>query len=86
MEKRFSNFLCGLKKNHNAQYSLLEMTKNKKKINKKKKKLDNGKKIGVINHSLLLAKLDEYGFSDQAYYKVFYVIDFREEQTIIFSS
>ena len=54
--------------NCNAQYSLLKM------IETWKKHLDKGEKIGVIlmelskafdtiNHSLLLAKLDAYGFS-----------------------
>ena len=65
---QFSPYLCGFRKKHNAQYSLLKM------IETWKKYLDNGEKIGVIlvdlskafdtiNHSLLLAKLDAYGFS-----------------------
>ena len=68
MTARFSPYLCGFRKNHNAQYSLLKM------IETWKKHLDKGEKIGVIlmdltkafdtiNHSLLLAKLDAYGFS-----------------------
>ena len=59
--------LCGFRKNHNAQYSLLKI------IETWKKHLDKGEKIEVIlmdlskafdtiNHSLLLAKLDGYGF------------------------
>ena len=71
MENKFSPYLCGLRKNYNAQYSLLTMIENWK------KQLDNGKKVGVIfmdfskafdaiNYSLLLAKLKAYGFSDQA--------------------
>ena len=68
MTTKFSPYLCGFRKNHNAQYSLLKM------IETWKKHLDKGEKIGVIlmdlskafdtiNHSLLLAKLDAYGFS-----------------------
>ena len=68
MTTKFSPYLCGFRKNHNAQYSLLKM------IETWKKHLDKGEKIGVIlmdlsrafdtiNHSLLLAKLDVYGFS-----------------------
>ena len=71
MKNKFSSYLCELRKNHNAQYSLLKMIENWK------KQLDNGEKVGVIfmdlskafdtiNHSLLLAKLKAYGFSNQA--------------------
>ena len=71
MKNKFSPYLCGFRKNHNAQYSLLKMIENWK------KQLDNGEKVGVIfmdlskafdtiNHSLLLAKLKAYGFSNQA--------------------
>ena len=83
MKSKFSPYLYGFRKNHNAQYSLLKMTENWK------KQLDNGEEIGVIfmdlskafdtiNHSLLLAKLKAYGFSNQAYYKVTFATDFRE--------
>ena len=68
MTTKFSPYLCGFRKNHNAQYLLLKM------IETWKKHLDKGEKIGVIlmnlskafntiNHSVLLAKLDAYGFS-----------------------
>ena len=68
MTTKFSPHLCGFRKNNNAQYSLLKM------IETWRKHLDKGEKIGVIlmdlsktfdtiNHSLLLAKLDAYGFS-----------------------
>ena len=68
MKNKFSPYLCGFRKNHNAQYSLLKM------IGNWKKQLDNGEKVevifmdlskafGAIDHSLLLAKLKAYGFS-----------------------
>ena len=71
MKNKFSPHLCGFRKKHNAQYSFLKMIENWK------KQLDNGEKLGVIfmglskvfdsiNHSLLLAKLKAYGFSNQA--------------------
>ena len=67
MTTKLSPYLCGFRKNHNAQYSLLKL------IETWKKYLDKGEKIGVIlmdlskafdtvNHSLLLAKLDSGGF------------------------
>ena len=60
-----------LQKNHNVQHLLLKTIENWK------KQLDNGKKVGVIfmdlskafdkiSHSLLLGKLNAYGFSNQA--------------------
>ena len=71
MKNKCSPYLCRFRKNHNAQYSLLKMIENWK------KQLDNGEEVGVIfmdllkafdtiNHSLLLAKLKAYGFSNQA--------------------
>ena len=62
MASKFSPFLCGFRKNHNFQYSLLKM------IEVWKKNLDKGNEIAVIlmdlskafntiNHSLLPAKL-----------------------------
>ena len=68
MTTKFSPYLCGFRKNNSAQYSLSKM------IETWKKHLDKGEKIGVIlmdlsnafdtiNHGLLLAKLDAYGFS-----------------------
>ena len=68
MTTKFFPYLCGLEKNHHAQYSLLKM------IQTWKKHLDKGeiieeilmdfsKAFDTINHSLLLAKLDVFGFS-----------------------
>ena len=70
MTTKFSPYLCGFIKNHNAQYSLLKM------IETWKKHLDKGEKIGVILMDLSksfatsvlcqknpVAKLDAYGFS-----------------------
>ena len=68
MTTKFSPYLRGFRKNHNAQYSLLKM------IETWEKHLDEGEKIWVIlmdlskafdkiNHSLLLAKSDACIFS-----------------------
>ena len=42
MINKFSPYLCGFRKNHNTQDLLLKM------IEKCKKELDNGEKVGVI--------------------------------------
>ena len=68
MASKFSSYLCGFRKNHNSQHSLLKM------VEVWKKCLDKGDLIGVILmylskafdtiiHCLLLAKIEAYGFS-----------------------
>ena len=68
---RFSPLLVGFRKNHSTENALLNI------IEKWKHALDKGKKIGTIfmdlskafdtlNHNLLLAKLNAYGFSFHA--------------------
>ena len=68
MTSKLLPFLCGFRKNYNFQYSLLKM------IEVWKKNIDKGNEIAVIlmdlskafdtiNQSLLLAKLEAYGFS-----------------------
>ena len=66
-EPYFSSFLTGFRKNHNTQHSLLKM------LELWKEALDKGKSVGAIfmdlskafdtlNHDLLIAKLEAYGF------------------------
>ena len=70
-ESKFSPQLTGFCKNHSTQFALLNM------IEKWRHALDKGKKVGTIfmdlskafdtlNHNLLFAKLDAYGFSFNA--------------------
>ena len=70
-ESRFSPLLTGFRKNHSTQSALVNI------IEKWKHGLDKGKKVGTIsvdiskafdtlNHNLLFAKLNVYGFSFNA--------------------
>ena len=70
-ESKFSPQLTGFRKNHSTQNALLNM------IEKWRHALDKGKKVGTIfmdlskafdtlNHNLLFAKLNAYGFSFNA--------------------
>ena len=74
--KYLSDFLCGYRKNYNAQYALLVM------IERWKEAWDNGKiaagllmdlskAFDTINHQLLIAKLHAYGF-DQTSLEIMY--------------
>ena len=74
MEPRFSHLSCGLRKNHNTKHSLLKILEKWKLVSGK------GCNIGVIVmglskdfdrriHDLLLAKLNIYGLSQNAYIK-----------------
>ena len=65
---KFYPYLCGFRKNQNAQYSLLKMIETWKKHLEKREKIgvimmDLSKAFDTINHCLLMAKLDACGFS-----------------------
>ena len=67
MESKLSPYLCGFRKGYSTQYCLVVM------LERFKKALDNKNKFGALvtdlskafdclNHDLLVAKLDAYGF------------------------
>ena len=70
MENKFLPYLCCFRKKHSVLYSLLKIIENWKET-------DNGEQVGMIfmdlsktfdkiNDGLLLAKLNAYGFPNQA--------------------
>ena len=92
IETFLSSFLCGYRKGYNTQYALLAM------IEKWKKCLDGkggfagailmdlSKAFDTINHELLIAKLEAYGFGDNALETMHSYLSDRWQRTKVNSS
>ncbi len=91
VENRLSPYLCGYRKGYNAQYALTAM------IEKWKKSLDNkgiggailmdlSKVFDTINHELLIAKLEAYGFDESALAIILSYLSDRRQRTKINTS
>ena len=92
IESFLSNFLCGYRKGYNTQYALLAM------IEKWKKCLDGkggfagailmdlSKAFDTINHDLLIAKLEAYGFDESALETIHSYLSDRWQRTKVNSS
>ena len=70
MENKISKSVRGFRKSHGRQHSLVMLEKWKKALDKEENMsaifMDLSKVLETINHDLLLAKLQVYGFSKQA--------------------
>ena len=86
MNNYLSNYLCGFRKGYSTQYCLIIM------LEKWKKALDNSKNAGALltdlykafnclNHELLIAKLEAYGFDYLALAYVFSYLSCRKQRT-----
>ena len=88
MEKHLSNRLCGFRKGHSAQLTLIVM------LEEMRKHLDKGNACGMIltdlskafdciKHDLLIAKLNAYGFDHSALALINSYFSGREQRTKI---
>ena len=91
IEIYFSPFLCGFRKGYSTQdYLLVMIEKWKKAIDKKENAgailTDLSKAFDTLNHQLLIAKLDAYGFDDNALSLILDYLSYREQRTNVNNS
>ena len=86
MSKYLSPYLCGFRKGYSTQYSLIRM------LEKWKSTLDNkgmalltdlSKAFDCIDHGLLIAKLDAYGFDQAALALISTDLSNRKQRTMV---
>ena len=92
IETFLSKWLCGYRKGYNAQYALTAMVERLKKCLDERGGIygailmDLSKAFDTINHQLLIAKLNAYGFSDSALEIILSYLSDRWQRTKVNSS
>ena len=86
-----SNFQCGFRKGFNTQQCLIGMIEKSKSIIDKGKHFsalltDLSKSFDCLPHNLFIAKLDAYGFKNDALYLIFNYLNNRKQTVKINSS
>ena len=86
MDKYLSPYLCGFRKGYSTQNCLARM------VNRWQKAIDSGKYAGAlltdlskafdcINHELLIAKLEAYGFGKKSLSYIYSYLSNRKQRT-----
>ena len=88
IENYLSNYLCGFRKGHSPQHCLLVMVKNMRRCIDSKRTAaalltDLSKSFDCINHRLLIAKLNTYGFGYNALKLIFDYLSRRRQRVKI---
>ena len=86
MENILSNFQCGSRKGFNAQQCLIGMRITDKRGHFSALLTDLSKAFDCLPHDLLIAKLDAYGFKNDALYLMFNYLNNRNQRVKINSS
>ena len=86
MENILSNFQCGSRKGFNAQQCLIGMRITDKRGHFSALLTDLSKAFDCLPHDLLIAKLDAYGFKNDALYLIFNYLNNRKQRVKINSS
>ena len=92
VEKHLSPFLCGYRKGYNTQYALIAMIEKWKEYLDKKGgiagaiMMDLSKAFDTINHELLIAKLEAYGFDNGSLAILLSYLSDRRQRTKINTS
>ena len=91
MEKLFSPFLCGFRKGFSTQHCLMVMLESWKRGLDQRKEVgalltDLSKAFDCLNHELLIAKLEAYGFDDSSLNYIYSYLSDRKQRTKINNS